>query len=190
MSDFVMGVGLNDSNYPVSPINNGKQKRCNFYQVWKSMLERCYDKKYQSRFPTYIDCTVIDEWLIFSNFKKWMEKQDWQGKHLDKDLLIYGNKVYSPQACAFVDPVINSFLTEKRSKSSELPVGVSFHKGNNSFLSRCSNPLTGKRDNLGYFHCANLAHQAWRERKHELACKLADIQIDDRIASALRTRYL
>ena len=33
------------------------------------------------------------------------------------------------------------------------------------------------------------AHEAWKARKHEHACKLADIQSDVRVAKVLRTRY-
>jgi hypothetical protein len=33
------------------------------------------------------------------------------------------------------------------------------------------------------------AHKAWQARKHELACMLADLQTDDRIASRLREMY-
>lgn len=190
MSYLVAGIGLNDSNYLVSTGKNGKQKRCYFYSVWKSMLERCYDKKYQARFASYDGCTVCKEWLTFSNFKRWMESQDWKGKQLDKDILFKGNKVYSPSKCVFVDGALNSFITEKKSNNIGLPIGVSFHKGNNSFIARRSNPILGRRDNLGYFNCSKKAHKAWLNRKHELACHLADMQTDQKVADALRVRYL
>jgi len=39
-----------------------------------------------------------------------MERQDWEGKHLDKDILIPGNKIYSPDRCIFVSSLINLLI--------------------------------------------------------------------------------
>lgn len=30
---------------------------------------------------------MADEWNTFSNFKNWMEKQNWEDKQLDKDII-------------------------------------------------------------------------------------------------------
>lgn len=57
--------------------------------------------------PTYEGCTVCDEWLYFSNFKKWFDENYIEGFQLDKDIIIRGNKVYSPQTCCFVPKEIN-----------------------------------------------------------------------------------
>lgn len=187
---LVHGVGLNDADYAVTPIVNGKRNRCRFYRTWESMLNRCYSAKYQAKQPTYIGCYVCDEWLTFSNFKKWMEQQDWQGKELDKDLLFVGNKIYSPDTCVFVDKKTNSFANDHGAARGEWPIGVSFHKHVGKFSAQCGNQITEKREHLGYFTCPNEAHKAWKKRKHELACQLADLQNDERVADALRTRYL
>ena len=106
---LVYGVGINDADYVVQKWEtigyvNGKQKQkliwiCPYYSAWKSMLKRCYSSKYQDKRPTYKGCSVSDEWLTFSVFKVWMEKQDWEGKQLDKDLLFEGNKIYSADTC-------------------------------------------------------------------------------------------
>ena len=108
----VYGVGTNDAGYAIQVMEsvrgaNGKPKQriiwfCPFYRRWVHMLERCYSERYQEKKPTYIGCTVCEEWLRFSNFKSWMETQDWEGKHLDKDLLVEGNKIYSPDTCILV----------------------------------------------------------------------------------------
>lgn len=37
-------------------------------------------------------------------------KPHMEGWHLDKDILLKGNKVYSPETCAFVPAKINSLL--------------------------------------------------------------------------------
>jgi len=104
---LVCGVGVNDADYMVHFIKNGIKIRCVYHATWTAMLKRCYSEACQKRQPAYIGCSVCDKWLIFSNFKAWMEKQDFKGKHLDKDIKIKGNKVYSPEACSFVSAAEN-----------------------------------------------------------------------------------
>lgn len=190
MRELVCGFGVNDADYVVKPTVNGKQVKCPFYTVWKSMLERCYSEEYLRKRPSYRGCFVCSDWLYFTKFKKWMQSQPWHGKQIDKDLIVDGNKEYSPYFCAFVSQPTNSFATDRKSNCGELPVGVDFHSGNRKFQARCSNPFSGKRENLGYFNCPKKAHEAWRSRKHELALQLADLQSDPRVSAALRVRYL
>ena len=189
-SKLVHGVGVNDADYAVRPAINGKSVMCQFYDVWSGMLKRCYSEKYQTKRPTYIGCKVCDEWLTFSNFKAWMETQDWKGKELDKDLLVKGNKVYSPETCVFVDRVTNGFMTDCGASRGEWPIGAYFDKRAGRFRAKCCNPFTRKDEHLGCFNFPNQAHLAWKSRKHELALQLADLQNDQRVAKALRARYL
>ena len=198
-SKLVCGVGINDAGYTVRERKtvrymNGKQRRktvwfCPFYQAWDGMLKRCYSSKTQERSPTYRGCTVSEDWLTFSIFKAWMEKQDFEGKHLDKDLLIEGNKVYSAKTCVFVSPLVNNFTLDCNAIRGEWLVGVNWDKGTSKFKSRCSNPFTKKREHLGLFNCEQEAHNAWLKRKLELAYKLAAVQTDSRVAEALINRY-
>ena len=190
------GVGINDADYNVTKhaIVDGKGKMvwiCPFYRTWKGMLERCYSEKYHVRKPTYKDCTVCGEWIYFSKFKSWMETQDWKGKQLDKDLLKVGNKVYCPEWCIFVDGKINNFVNDHGNKRGEYIIGVYWDKYKNKFRSMCRNPFTVKQEDLGRFTTELEAHLAWKSRKHELACLLADSEYctDPRLAEALRTRY-
>ena len=125
---LVYGIAINDADYNVAVRVNGKVKMCPFYERWKNMIARCYCKSFQSRRPTYIGCTVCKEWLTFSNFKAWMEQQDWKGKALDKDILKKDNKEYSPEKCAFIDFSLNSFLCDCSSIRGEYPIGVSWCK--------------------------------------------------------------
>lgn len=195
----VCGVGINDADYVVKKwetIGNvdGKRKRkliwfCPFYRTWNSMLERCYSTKYQDKKPTYKGCSVSDEWLTFSNFRGWMEKQDWEGMQLDKDLLFEGNKVYSSETCVFVSREVNMFTIDRGATRGEWMIGVYWHKRANKFTSQCSNPFTQKREHLGYFTCELEAHKEWIKRKLELAHELAEIQTDERVAKALIDRY-
>lgn len=193
------GVGINDADYAVVEWEeigyvNGKVKRkltwfCPFYRTWQNMLRRCYSAKYQENKPTYKGCSVSDEWHTFSNFKSWMEKQDWEGKHLDKDLLFEGNKVYNEDTCVFVTQTVNKFTIDRGNDRGKWLIGASWNKEKVKFEARCSNPFSGKYEHLGHFACEQQAHEAWAKRKLELAHLLAEEQEDPRVAKALIDRY-
>ena len=72
------------------------------YQVWSAMLARCYNNKVKEKKPTYAGCYVCDEWHDFQVFAKWHDANYFNGSELDKDILIDGNKEYSPKTCLFV----------------------------------------------------------------------------------------
>lgn len=185
---LIFGVGVNDADYFVNPRVGKKRVMCQFYQCWHNMIRRCYSAYCQARQPAYIGCSVCEEWLTFSNFKAWMEKQDWEGKELDKDILFKGNKIYSPETCVFVCPSTNLFTITCTASRGEWPLGVDLYKATGKFKSQCSNNFTKKKEHLGYFSTPDEAHAAWKKRKHELACQLADLQTDQRVADALRSR--
>lgn len=69
-------------------------------------------------------------------------------------------------------------------------IGVSKNKRTGKYLSCVSNPFTGKGEMLGKFDTELEAHLAWKARKHELACQLAELETDPRIVKVLQTRYL
>lgn len=167
----VHGIGINDANYIVNPRVDGKVVRCPFYLVWSNMIERCYCQRFQLRRPTYIGCTVAKDWLTFSAFKMWMEKQDWQGKQLDKDILILGNKIYSPESCVFVSGAINSLLANNEIIRGEYPQGVSFFKRDETYKAQCK--VNGKTKHIGYFKTINKAESAYLRFKSDLILKVA-----------------
>lgn len=191
---LVHGVGINDVDYQISvkAIVDGKRKqlwRCPFHQSWASMLMRCYNAQYQSKQPTYIGCTVVNEWHRLSTYREWMISQPWEGFQLDKDILYPNNRVYSPEFCVFVPQSLNSFLIDGAARRGEWPIGVSLCKSNGKFQVHCRDPFSKEREFLGFFTDPLAGHEAWRKRKHELACVYADQQTDPRIAEALRIRY-
>lgn len=189
-----MGVGTNDAGYPVYICErvNGRQRNiwhCPLYRVWVDMLARCYSRREHARRPNYVGCSVAPEWLSFSAFREWMVTQDHEGKHLDKDLLVPGNKMYSPETCVFVSRELNSFMTDHASARGDWPIGVYWYKASGVFRASCCSPSTRKQEHLGQFADPDAAHEAWRARKHQHACAYADQQTDPRIAEALRSRY-
>lgn len=173
----VYGIGVNDSPTPVSTKVNGKVEVCPFYRCWKGMLERCYSPKNHIRYHTYIGCSVSDDWIYFSNFKSWMEQQDWKGKSLDKDLLVGGNKLYSPKTCLFVTEQINSSILLSGNNRGEYPLGCYYDKSKRSYQSNC-NDGKGNTIKLGCCKTPIEAHRAWQLYKIKVIGGLKDSQTD------------
>ncbi|AUR91783.1 winged helix-turn-helix DNA-binding domain protein [Vibrio phage 1.164.O._10N.261.51.A7] len=97
------------------------------YNVWKNMLARCYDKDVQAKNPHYIGCSVCEEWHNFQNFAEWYEsnKPSTCGDyHLDKDIKIKGNRIYSPDACSIISPQLNSEASNAKNYKLISPEGV------------------------------------------------------------------
>lgn len=182
---LICGVGINDADYVVIPTINGKRKRCPYYSVWTDMLYRCYSEGAQEKYPTYKGCSVCDEWLIFSVFKSWMEAQDWKGRQLDKDILVEGNKIYSPESCVFVDADTNLLLNLNGKNRGEYPLGVDFKQG--KFRAVCKDYI-GKSKHLGYFSDKLEARHSYLKFKSLVVERFAYRQHDERAKDALLRR--
>lgn len=174
---LLFGIAKNDTDYAVQIMSksNGKTTReftCPFYSRWYDMLRRCYSKSALLKRPKYRGVTVCEEWLTFSNFSSWMKTQDWEGKHLDKDLVSRGNTVYSPDKCIFISPEINVFIKDSVRSKNGLSVGVSWHKRDEKFTSQCYDTLQRKLVHLGYFSSEQEAHQRYLMYKISLIPKL------------------
>lgn len=110
------------------------------YKSWFSMIERCYGNSNRDR---YVDCVVCDDWLNFQIFAKWFDENyyeiEGQRMELDKDILVKGNKFYSPDTCVFVPRNINCLFTKSNKNRGSLPIGVSKGKKSSKYRSRCNN---------------------------------------------------
>ena len=204
---LIHGVGVNDANYVTQvkvctgekyPKGSNRQVLiwvCPFYLKWKDMLTRCYSGKYHLSRPTYKDCTVCEDWLLFSDFRKWMVVQNWKDKHLDKDILVEDNKIYSPTTCIFVFKKVNTFIGDRAAARGKYLIGSTLPKGKSRFSSQCNNPFKDKGDprkyHIGYFNTEIEAHLAWKKRKHEYACALANSEYvtDERVRQVLKNKY-
>ena len=173
----VYGVGINDCKYVVFYKRvDGVRLVCPYYDKWAHMLNRCYALKYHAKRQTYIGCTVAKEWLLFSNFRLWMEKQNWNGQQLDKDILSIGNKIYSPETCVFVSSRVNSILTDRSADRGKWPRGVNINKRTGRFVARCN--MYGKAKHLGYFDNPIQASNAYIECKYKYILEVAETQVD------------
>ena len=181
----VFGVGVAGTKYPNS-VNGRKTKE---YVLWCHMFERCYSDAYKKKYPTYEVCKVSDNFKSYEYFYEWCHKQVGFNKewHLDKDLLIKGNKVYSESTCVFLPVEINSLLTKREALRGEHLIGVSWCKKANAFKASV-NKNKGKQEHLGYFKTEIEAFKAYKEAKEsfvkEQANKWKD-RIDPRAYNAL-----
>lgn len=190
-SKLVHGVGLNDASYVTHRYEqvDGKQKlvwACPIYQTWKRMLKRAYCKAYHAERTSYEGVSVCREWLTFSNFAAWMMQRTWEGKQLDKDILVPGNKEYGPDMCAFVSSRINSLLTNCSTQKGESLIGVYWRAHERKFVARSRS--FGKSVWLGRFDTELEAHAAWQAFKADEIEREALGLDDQRIAQSLLAR--
>lgn len=111
-SPKIFGVASND----LESCTNTK-----IYQIWHSMIRRCYSKVYHKSRPAYDDVEVQSSWLKFSNFKRDVESLPFSdycekyGYELDKDILSDGSRMYKMETISFVPKEINSaFIKDVR----------------------------------------------------------------------------
>ena len=161
-----------------------KGKDTKVYKVWNSIMERGYSTIFKKKHPNYKDVTVCEEWHNFQNFGDWFETnynpKTMQGWHIDKDILVKGNRVYSSTTCCFVPLEINSMFTVSR--NNKYPTGVHYHIRNKTFTSSIN------RRHLGSFDTPEEAFQVYKvaKEKHikEVADKWKDF-IDPRVYQAM-----
>jgi len=183
---LIYGVGINDSIEPVSVVINGKRVMCPYYIKWVGMLRRCYSSKRHEYAPSYIGCSVGGEWLVFSNFKKWMQGQDWRGKQLDKDIILEGNKIYSQDLCLFVGSAINKLLNDRKAGRGKHPLGVSFCKRRQLYHAQCNEG--GNVNSIGFYDNPKDARRAYIIFKSDVILRAAKKQDDERVKGALIIR--
>jgi hypothetical protein len=191
------GVGINDADYKVHRWNGRKNVwTCPYYSTWRRMLTRCYSDIYLNKSPSYKGCQVCDSWLRFSNFRSWMENQQWIEftddeecniikKQLDKDILSgqKRGKLYSRETCVFVSGRTNSFLIDCKKRRGGAPLGV--YINGEKYCAMVRNPFTKKRECLGTFTSPEIAQAFYIAQKKELAQQLAELESDPRVKEAL-----
>ncbi len=179
---LVFGAGINDANYMVQIEDHEwfaktKQRvvvwRCPIYQHWMALIRRCYSKKQKLTQP-YLDSTVCEGWLRFSNFRKWYHKErrkfDMPSCSLvvDKDLKVLGNNTYSPKTCLLLPCTVNSAISLKG--QGLYPLGVSWKKRNQQYQAQILD--NGNKRYLGLYPDVASAHKVWLREKSLYILKL------------------
>jgi len=144
------------------------------YNLWKAMIQRCYSAKSFIKHPTYIGCSVSDEFLNFQTFATWYDNNSYECEselQLDKDILFKGNKVYSPDMCCLVPRSINMLFVNRKAKRGNTPIGVTLMNG--KYQTRC-NAGKGKLEYLGTFDTPELAFNCYKEFKESFIKQVAE----------------
>lgn len=179
----VEGIGFLGEGKYQSKIGDAKVKA---YTIWGAMIRRCYNEAQQVRQPTYLGCTVVEEWHNYQNFAKWYEANYVEGWDMDKDLLVTGNKVYSPDTCCFIPPEVNAFFTYDRVTKGSTPTGVSYRAERKSpFIVTCFDADTGGKLNRS-FKTVEEALSLYKNKKELQARWLAD-KYKDRLSEKAYT---
>lgn len=175
---LIYGVAVNDMH---------NTKGTESYKTWFRMLTRCYNPISLGKEPAYIGCSVCDEWLLFSQFKKWFDENHLPGYDLDKDIIHKGNKEYSPQSCCFVPAKINNLIKLNKGLRGIYPLGVSKSRDG---LYRAQFAFDKKKIWLGDYSTAEEAFAVYKEKREsyvkEIAAKYySDGKITKRVFDAL-----
>ena len=148
------------------------------YHTWHAMMQRCYSEYSKNKQPTYRKCRVCREWHDFQNFAKWYEENyyevDGERMNLDKDILVKGNKIYSPNTCIFVTQRINTLFVKSDKKRGKYPIGVTYDKCHNKY----------KSHHCGYYDTAEEAFEAYKEYKENYIKQIAN-EYKDKIPNKL-----
>ena len=168
-----LGKGyLGEGKYKMS--ENRKLKK--EYKIWYSMLERCYDPKYQEKYTTYKGCAVEEYLLNFQHMGEWIENNYYEvsGEQmcLDKDILCKGNKVYSRDTCIFVPQRINKLFVKSDKARGKNPIGVSDLPSGN-YIAQCNDEY-GKSVYLGTYSTKEEGFQVYKEYKENLIKEVID----------------
>lgn len=163
---MLYGVGVTD-------IKLSKSQRAEPpFQCWRSMLTRCYSDKFLARNPSYKGCSVVSLWHTYSKFLEWYSNQDTEGKQLDKDLKVLGNKTYGPDTCLFVTHEVNNLLHNQSHIRGQYPQGVKLKAKTGRFSASIS--IKGKDKHLGYFSTPAEAHEVYLSAKKALVLSVIE----------------
>lgn len=177
----VYGVGIAGNKYKTVDENSKSIKE---YAIWYHILQRCYDEKYIKKHPAYRDVDVCEEWLYFPNFYEWLHNQPnfdkwYNGKRwaIDKDIIVKGNKTYSPENCCIIPQNINCLFLKRESERGEYPIGVYY--SNDGFVARCRNPFLDKAVEIGKYYTPEKAfYLGYKPYKENIIKKVAQIEYD------------
>ncbi len=182
----VCGVGILGAKYPVSEDGRDTKE----YTLWCSMLKRCYSEAFKKKYLTYDVCEASENFKSYEYFYEWCNKQigfDNEGWHLDKDLLVKGNKVYNENVCVFIPAEINLVLIKSDNIRGKHPIGVHWSNSNRAFVAKVKKNK-GKQEYLGYFNTELEAFNAYKTTKESFIKEQAEKwkgKIDNRAYDAL-----
>ena len=158
------------------------------YSAWRFLMMRLFCEKRLLINPTYRGCTICKSWCNFQVFSDWFYSHESYGLgyELDKDLLISGNRHYSPETCVMIPQEINKAL--KTAQVNSVVAGVRKRKNTKGYQVRVTEH--GKRRHVGEFYTEEEASAAYVKAKEEYIHSLAENwkgKIEERAYQALKS---
>ena len=177
---IVYGVGIAGNKYLTVDENSKSTKE---YTIWYHILQRCFDEKWKEKRPWYKDIKCCDEWLYYPSFYEWLHSQSnfdkwYKGKRwaVDKDILVKGNKVYSPDVCCLIPQNVNCLFLKRESQRGIYPIGVHYKK-DDGFVASCHNPFTNRNEQIGTYSTPEKAfYLGYKPYKEDIIRRVADIE--------------
>ena len=136
------------------------------YKIWVDMLTRTYTNV---KGIAYECARVCEDWHNFQNFAGWCKNQKFFGLvdyELDKDIIVRGNNLYSPEYCTFVPGFINRLVINRSNYRGKFKIGVFLNlNAKKKYTSSIS--IEGKRVQLGTFYDEREAYLAYKSAKED-----------------------
>lgn len=124
--------------------------------IYHNMQNRCYSEATHRNQPYYEDCTIAPIWYDpdAEKFKRQAKDPcrhafyEWVRQHyykmdsgeaveLDKDILVKGNRLYSPDTCLFVPQKVNAFFGGISRKAAPSAQELAYWEGRRDQLLQC-----------------------------------------------------
>ena len=142
--------------------------------MWNNMYTRCYNPNYHERSPQYKECAICDEWLDDKeSFYEWVRENYYtvgdEQMDLDKDILVKGNKIYSPDTCIFTPHSINAYFENLTREPIYRPT---LNKYKMDIF------LEGTNVNIGYYDTSDEAKKVYIKHKEAAILAKADLYKD------------
>ena len=140
--------------------------------LWNNMTNRCRENSAQRKNNTsYIQ--VENHFESFDLFTDWcQEEYGYLNKNphgtfwsLDKDILVPGNRIYSPDTCMFIPLTANNVLLGSDKTRGGSAIGVREHIQGNCVKWMASCRQRDGSSYLGVFFTEAEAHAAWQKSK-------------------------
>ena len=166
-------------------------------QEWRGIIDRATKDIVKNRQPTYMECSLDERWKEQENYIDWFMSQEFAGRvddngnkyHIEKDLLVFSNKIYGPDFCVHVPWDVNVFLHRNTSRFSSKFVGVAYV--DSSVNKHWSATMQCKSVGLfvnSYFNTEEDAHEFYKTNKILAGKLLAEKwknKVDDRVINVL-----
>jgi len=149
--------------------------------AWNTMHQRCNNVqiKLNTKNTAYLreNANVCDEWFDYQNFAQWWNSIEYRGDDgwcLDKDILVKGNKLYSPETCCFVPREVNILFINNRINRGEYPLGVYMHPVNKNYVASLRRGDRKISQHLGSFSTVEEAFSVYKREKEIFIRERAD----------------